>query len=171
MKKRTIILSTSAVIILALAIGVAIKFSSQPTVAENKAEPIPQATQEPVVVNINNAQESTTTEPTAEPTSVPEQAIPQEQENVPIPAKPTAKPNPPKSTGSYTNPDAPPKYSEKETVKEPSKETPQPPKESAQDTKGKKYVEGFGYVDIGGPNHEETADAKGDINKQVGNMD
>ena len=36
---------------------------------------------------------------------------------------------------------------------------------------GKAYVEGFGYVEIGGPTQVITGYSDGDINKQVGIMD
>ena len=36
---------------------------------------------------------------------------------------------------------------------------------------GKAYVEGFGYVEIGGPTQVITGYSDGDINKQVGTMD
>ena len=37
--------------------------------------------------------------------------------------------------------------------------------------KGKAYVEGFGYVEIGGPTQVITGYSDGDINKMVGTMD
>jgi hypothetical protein len=45
------------------------------------------------------------------------------------------------------------------------------PKSGDKNSKGQVYVPGFGWVDDEGANSGTSVDGKGDINKQVGNMD
>ena len=94
------------------------------------------------------------------------------QENVPPQPKPTAPPEKPKANGCYTNPEAPPTYTEEQTVI--TEEAKQPISQSTNQTgenDGKAYVEGFGYVDVGGSTKSVTGASDGDINKMVGVMD
>lgn len=65
--------------------------------------------------------------------------------------------NPPKS-----------KYSNPENHTEDELENANP---DSNPPKGKAYVEGFGYVEIGGPTQVITGYSDGDINKMVGTMD
>lgn len=171
MKKKAIMLSSLAIIVLALAVGIGSRYANKSPIADNNNEGAPQQSQEPITVNIDSSEPSLMPEPTTEVIYETEKSIPQEQENVPIPKKPTEKPKPPKATGSYTKPDSHPTYNEQDTVKEPAKETPPPVNESSETANGKIYVEGFGYIEIGGPNQGKIVDSDGDINKQVGSMD
>ena len=81
-------------------------------------------------------------------------------------------PEKPKANGCYTNPEAPPTYTEEQTVI--TEEAKQPISQSTNQTgenDGKAYVEGFGYVDVGGSTKSVTGTSDGDINKMVGVMD
>lgn len=61
---------------------------------------------------------------------------------------------------------------EHDKVKKPENNTsPSTPKAGDKNGKGQIWVPGFGWVDDSGPNEGITVDGKGDINKQVGNMD
>ncbi len=172
MTRKTKILAGTVTVVLIAAIGITAIFYNKPIGSGNVAEQRPQESETPIVVNISD-----TEQPTAEGSASAGNesdrvggAITQVQENVPILAKPTATPTPPKTEGSYTNPDAPPVYPEKETVKEPAKQDPTPQNGST-NSKGQIYVDGFGYVDVGGPNQGKIVDSEGDINKMVGSMD
>ena len=98
------------------------------------------------------------------------------QENVPPETKPEKPPEMPVATGDYTNPSAPPVYTEQEIVIDESQKT-EVQKEvsvannSSASTGNKVYVEGFGYVEVGSPTTTVIGTSDGDINKMVGVMD
>ena len=83
-------------------------------------------------------------------------SIPEESKSEIKPIKTSTK-NPPKSKSS--NP-------KNHTENEPENANP-----DSNPTQGKAYVEGFGYVEIGGPTQVITGYSDGDLNKQVGIMD
>ena len=102
------------------------------------------------------------------------------QENVPAQPKPTVPPEKPKAEGDYTNPAAPPVYTEEQTVVT----QPLPNQDHSQEHSSSKvqdstsepqkdqvYIEGFGYVSESGNAQTQTIISDGDMNKQVGSMD
>ena len=98
-----------------------------------------------------------------------EKVMAQVQVNEPIEQKSTKPPEKPVAKGDYTNPEAPPTYTEEQTKVEPKKE---PVKSStSSNTAGKVYIEGFGYVEKAGTTKVQTGVSDGDINKMVGSMD
>lgn len=93
----------------------------------------------------------------------------QVQVNEPIESKSTTPPEKPVSNGDYTNPDAPPTYTEEQTKVEQPKKTVN--NTSSSSSGGKVYVEGFGYVEKAGKTQVQTGVSDGDINKMIGSMD
>ena len=98
-----------------------------------------------------------------------EQVMAQVQVNEPIEPKSTTPPEKPVSKGDYTNPDAPPTYTEEQTKIEQPKKTVNNSNSSS--SGGKVYVEGFGYVEKAGKTQVQTGVSDGDINKMIGSMD
>ena len=98
-----------------------------------------------------------------------EKVMAEVQVNEPIEVKSTEPPKKPVSNGDYTNPQAPPAYTEEQTKVEVKKETSK--NTSANSSAGKVYIEGFGYVDKAGNTKVQTGTSDGDINKMVGSMD
>ena len=91
------------------------------------------------------------------------------QVNGPIEPKSKTPPEKPVSKGDYTNPDAPPTYTEEQTKVEQPKKTVN--NGSSSSSGGKVYVEGFGYVEKAGKTQVQTGVSDGDINKMIGSMD
>ena len=98
-----------------------------------------------------------------------EKVMAEVQINEPIEKKPTTPPEKPVSKGDYTNPEAPPTYTEEQTKVEQKKEPVKSSNSNSSD--GKVYVEGFGYVEKAGQTKVQTGVSDGDINKMVGSMD
>lgn len=98
-----------------------------------------------------------------------EKVMAQVQVNEPIEPKSTTPPEKPVSKGDYTNPDAPPTYTEEQTKVEQPKKTVN--NGNSSNSGGKVYVEGFGYVEKPGKTKVQTGVSDGDINKMIGSMD
>ena len=126
-----------------------------------------------VQISINGVREERPVYETIEDEETGEQVPAQVQENVPLQEKPTAPPEMPKADGSYTNPDAPPTYTDEPTVGTQPPEGQAPSKEqgSNQVPGGHVYIDGFGYVPEAGEAQTQKGYSDGDINKQVGSMD
>ena len=93
------------------------------------------------------------------------------QVNEPIEPKSTTPPEKPVAAGDYTNPEAPPAYTEKQTKVEEKPKSTVNNSSSSNASSGKVYVEGFGYVEKAGETRIQTGVSDGDINKMVGSMD
>lgn len=165
-KKTTIIISTVAAIALVCAGGVW-HFTRQPHTTQIATEVGEDSDEQEVVVKINEDIEV----PKVYETIVDEsgnEVVAEVQENVLPEKKPEAPTEKPKSSGSYTNPDAPPTYTKEQTVIE------EKPKEQvSQNTSGggSIYIDGFGYVEQGSNTQTKTGQSTGNINKMVGSMD
>lgn len=167
MKKKTIIISTIAVIALVCAGGVWY-FTSQPHTAQIATEAGEESEEQEVVVKINENIEV----PKVYETIVDEsgnEAVAEVQENAPPEKKPEAPTEKPKSSGSYANPDSPPTYTKEQTVIE--EKPKQQVNKGASGGGSKVYIDGFGYVEQGSNTQTKTGQSTGDINKMVGTMD
>lgn len=168
MKKKTkVIIGTVAAIALVCAGGVW-HFTRQPHTTQIATEVGEESEEQEVVVKINENIEV----PKVYETIVDEsgnEVVAEVQENVPPEKKSEPPAEKPKTSGSYTNPDAPPSYTKEQTVIEEK-----PKQQVSQDTSGggsKVYIDGFGYVERGGNTQTKTGQSTGDINKTVGSMD
>lgn len=178
MKKKTKIIAVTAVFVIIAGVGIKLFIPNAPNNNEmlisktEDAEPTKE-----VVVSINpyteppKVYEEITDEDTGETVTA------EVQENVPPQAKAEKPKEKPTAKGDYTNPEAPPVYTEQQTV---VKETPKQnstktvnntASSSGAKNSGKVYVDGFGYVEAGGSTVSVTGSSDGDINKMVGVMD
>ena len=166
-RKAKIIIGTAATIALVCAGGVWY-FTSQPHTTQIATEVGEESKEQEVVVKINENIDV----PKVYETIVDEsgnEVVAEVQENAPPEKKPEAPTEKPKSSGSYTNPDAPPTYTKEQTVIEEK-----PKQQVSQNTSGggsKVYIDGFGYVEQGSNTQTKTGQSTGDINKMVGSMD
>lgn len=168
-KIRWLLIAVGVAVAAVLIIWIAsLKTEEGPTL-ENSAE----STSTPEVqISINEVREETPVYETIEDEETGEQVPAQVQENVPPQTKPTAPPQKPKADGDYTNPDAPPTYSEEQTVvtQPPKKQEPSKEQNTSQAPSGYVYIDGFGYVPEAGEAQTQPGYSDGDINKQVGSM-
>lgn len=178
MKKKTKIAVITFACIIAAVVGITLLIPKTPKNSEMLAskqtdtEPVKEVT---VKINPYTEMPKVYEEITDEETG--ETVIAEVQENVPPQEKAEKPKEKPVAKGDYTKPEAPPAYTEEQTV---VKETPKQssPKRdsnigssSAAKSTGKVYVDGFGYVDAGGSTVSVTGSSDGDINKMVGVMD
>ena len=166
-RKTKIIISTAAAIALVCAGGVW-HFARQPHTTHIATEVGEESDEREVVVKINENIEV----PKVYETIVDEsgdEVVAEVQENAPPEKKTEAPKEKPKSSESYTNPDAPPTYTKEQTVIEEK-----PKQQVSQDTSdggSRVYIDGFGYVEQGSNTQTKTGQSTGDINKMVGSMD
>ena len=178
MKKNTKIALITFACVMAVGVGITLLISKTPKnsdmLVSKKTDTEPA---KEVTVKINPYTEMPKVYEEISDEETGETVIAEVQENVPPQEKAEKPKEKPVAKGDYTNPEAPPAYTEEQTV---AKETPKQSSvqtgnstSSASSTKstGKVYVDGFGYVDAGGSTVSVTGSSDGDINKMVGVMD
>ena len=167
MKRKTKILIGAAAVALVCTGGVW-HFTKQPHTTQIATESGEESEGQEVVVKINENIEV----PKVYETIVDEsgnEVTAEVQENAPPEKKSEPPAEKPKSSGSYTNPEAPPTYTKEQTVIE--EKTKQQVSQGTSGTGSKVYIDGFGYVEQGSNTQTKTGQSTGDINKMVGSMD
>lgn len=173
MKKRTK-LAISAAFAVALVTGIlGVRFLSNQEIANTKTgitENKEEVGEALVSININTEREEMPKYEEIVNEETGEIVIAEVQVNEPIEKKPTIPPEKPISNGDYTNPEAPPAYTEEQTkIEEKPKSTNN--KSLSEASNSKVYIEGFGYVGKASETKVQTGVSDGDINKMVGSMD
>lgn len=173
MKKKTKITVAAVVCLAMLGTGAWLIMRKPPDIADTPISANAESeTKKEVTVKINTSTElpKVYEEFTDEETG--ETVVAEVQENAPPEVKAEKPKEKPVATGDYTNPDTSPTYTEEQTVvKENPKQTVSQTTTQSGGNNGKTYVEGFGYVDVGGSTKSVTGSSDGDINKMVGVMD